>query len=453
MDGCNPLMLSLKYSNPSISDFILNSKDISINQTCRYGSALHIAILKQCFDMVVKILDFHNDIDVNLKDVNGNTALHAIFRDFDSNKSQSEKITGMLIEKNAIIGEENKFGLTPLMYAAKKGQLCALEYASKYNKRHLKGTVFRFDVLNSKCKWTLLHYAARSNKINVIKHLISVGVNPLKIDSSGKRASDIAFAYTHISKLLKAKEKEYVKAVFNGYPSKINKLTHHHLHNFKLSTGLCSKSKRHIAFPKYDLFSIIKETGSKKDINTTSYLLSPGNTVNDDFNIKQNYNSQIEQIGLRPFLEQNLVMKGKNKEMVQQIQNEEVPEFMKYKFLYNMFQKCDELTLRTILKGMQLDPIVNIDAIFLIGFFPSIHNYKAIHEIIKCKASLSIRVESHNCLYYVKYSIFKYYQSSLNEAAIPENAESILNKTQDHVQSMIKEIRVRDVKQYFNNCK
>jgi uncharacterized protein len=160
-----------------------------------YKSLLHHAVHGSAMDVILFLLD--QDIDVNLVDIHGETAL------FDCARKGKLEIAKLLISKFAKVNMINRRGETAFHFAARKGNLNVLkllvEAGSYTNKKtkddhlpvHYAILAGKEDVIDYVLKvgeqsWfqkdirgnTLLHYAARTQSRNMIERFLAQDLNP-----------------------------------------------------------------------------------------------------------------------------------------------------------------------------------------------------------------------------------------------------------------------------------
>lgn len=103
----------------TLQDFIKKYKKEDINKQNKYGySCLHRAIGGHHWDTVNFLLD--EGIDINLKDKEGNTALHYMVDHMEFNYEEGLKVIKRLLDMGAEVNEPDKNGTTPLMEATAK---------------------------------------------------------------------------------------------------------------------------------------------------------------------------------------------------------------------------------------------------------------------------------------------------------------------------------------------
>ena len=103
----------------TLQDFIKKYKKEDINKQNKYGySCLHRAIGGHHWDTVNFLLD--EGIDINLKDKEGNTALHYMVDHMEFNYEEGMKVIKRLLDMGAEVNEPYKNGTTPLMEATAK---------------------------------------------------------------------------------------------------------------------------------------------------------------------------------------------------------------------------------------------------------------------------------------------------------------------------------------------
>ncbi len=160
-----------------------------------YKSLLHHAVHGSAMDVILFLLD--QDIDVNLVDVHGETAL------FDCARKGKLEIAKLLIGKFAKVNIVNRRGETAFHFAARKGDSKMLKllveagsYTNKKTKDDLlpvhyaimagKEDVIKYVLEVGEQSWfqkdirgnTLLHYAARTQSVKMIERLLRQDLNP-----------------------------------------------------------------------------------------------------------------------------------------------------------------------------------------------------------------------------------------------------------------------------------
>lgn len=103
----------------TLQDFMKKYKKEDINKQNKYGySCLHRSIGGHHWDTVNFLLD--EGIDINLKDKEGNTALHYMVDHMEFNYEEGMKVIKRLLDMGADVNEPDKNGTTPLMEATAK---------------------------------------------------------------------------------------------------------------------------------------------------------------------------------------------------------------------------------------------------------------------------------------------------------------------------------------------
>lgn len=119
----------------------------------KYGTPLHVAIANHEFKVAQKLLRMLKnvkDFNLNKFDEEGNTSLHILMRNFNSDPELARKIAINLIKKGATLQFQNKNQLTPLHQALYYGQNEAIKFALNHNfqlrrsKNHTKYAQFDF---------------------------------------------------------------------------------------------------------------------------------------------------------------------------------------------------------------------------------------------------------------------------------------------------------------------
>ncbi len=138
-DGCSLFMRCAEKGKLDIIDYISNLNNwgaVNINEKCNYGSALHMAIIGEQEDIISYLLD--NNIDITIKDSNGNSALHLalelklhnIFKVMQDFIIASETIRNEI--KKEIFNMQNEEGNTILHILAYAKSNFFIEMIKKY---------------------------------------------------------------------------------------------------------------------------------------------------------------------------------------------------------------------------------------------------------------------------------------------------------------------------------
>lgn len=201
--GRTPLMVAARRNDVEVLIFLLK-KTPSVSETDNEGfTALHLAVKAKSFGCVVplvkagvplnalnnahetallmasrrgllEIVDYllnRKDVDVNSPDINENSPLHYIARIDDLNLIQK------LIEKGATIDTVSSSGLTPLMVAAKFGQVQVVKYLIQ------QSAIVTFK--NSRGESALLLNIVYSPQYDICQCLIAAGAESFDSDDSG----------------------------------------------------------------------------------------------------------------------------------------------------------------------------------------------------------------------------------------------------------------------------
>jgi len=169
-----------KKSHLSVLDQELLEKILKYVKQIRNGEALLNEVADNDQDRVERLLKEHN-IDVNIKDENGNTALNlAIIL----NKPYLLNLVKMLLEAGINLNLQNKDGYTSLISAV------AVNYSKKIVQILLDNGAN--PNMQDYCGWTALHWAAIENKLKMARMLLDKGVNLNIPNNIGRTALHLA---------------------------------------------------------------------------------------------------------------------------------------------------------------------------------------------------------------------------------------------------------------------
>jgi len=206
-EGVTPFILAVKYEKFEIVNILLENQNLNVSESSeKYGSALHLAILKGQWEIAEKIIK-HNKFDPNCKDNNGNTALHLMFIIFDQDPVSAQKICALLLSNPMTNpNEKNNNGIAAAHYAAKKNQRHAIQFALQINKTRVEK--FDFTLKGGKQGLTVLHFLVIYSDIELINEVLQSGIDLFVTDNMGRTARDI-IRNSIIGRLLLRYEKLY----------------------------------------------------------------------------------------------------------------------------------------------------------------------------------------------------------------------------------------------------
>lgn len=166
-------------TNGNASD-VQQELDAGANPNALYGEGIVTPLIKASTSGsvdVVKIL-LNAGADVNLENMQGNTALHSAARFGHAD------IVSVLIESGADNSSENSLGWTPLMRASRYGQAECVQILinAGSNKGH-----------QDKMGWTSLHHAVRYEHLTVVKLLLEKDANT-EIESYEYKSTPMSLA-------------------------------------------------------------------------------------------------------------------------------------------------------------------------------------------------------------------------------------------------------------------
>lgn len=153
-DFSTPLILALKNKRNSIVKVLLDHPKTCLKQaSMKYGTPLHVSIANHEFKVAQRLLRMIKnvkDFNLNKLDEEGNTSLHLLMRNFNTDPELARKLAINLIKKGATLQFQNKNQLTPLHQALYYGQNEAVKFALNHNyqlrrsKNHDKYSLFDF---------------------------------------------------------------------------------------------------------------------------------------------------------------------------------------------------------------------------------------------------------------------------------------------------------------------
>lgn len=118
------------------------------------------------------------DCDVNHRSNRGQTPLHI------APEAMLHGATALLLVKGAHPNIQDELGRTPLMNAARVGDLKSVQHLLKHRADP--------NLATHKARWTALMWAARRGQVDVIKALLNAGADPRAVDAKGENALAIA---------------------------------------------------------------------------------------------------------------------------------------------------------------------------------------------------------------------------------------------------------------------
>lgn len=193
-----------KYGRFDILKEIFAKTQDKINEIDKYGrTALMFAITKKDSEIFNFLIEY-KDIDVNIKDIKGESILSLAmnqlgYRESDGNKEVETIISTLLSKKSTDVNIEDSDGETPIMIATRKENISVyrtlsnmkeinlnhlnkmgqnlMHLASKINDTELQKEIINNDKieinLKDKNQKTPLHYAIQNEKESFLKELIS----------------------------------------------------------------------------------------------------------------------------------------------------------------------------------------------------------------------------------------------------------------------------------------
>ncbi|KAF2076187.1 hypothetical protein CYY_002487 [Polysphondylium violaceum] len=166
------VQLLLEYYN--------SNKSNEINHLDNDGyTPLHVAVSSDCSDDLLTQLIRHPSIQIEVRNVDGNTALHYFCQRFRSPECQ--KIAQLLIDKGSNVNAQNHNGETPLHKAIFNHSVRLLMvYVLLKNNADV-------NIVNVAGE-SPLHYAVRLGRLDVLKILITAGADPTLLSSRGKKS-------------------------------------------------------------------------------------------------------------------------------------------------------------------------------------------------------------------------------------------------------------------------
>ena len=185
-DGKTPLMCAIEQGNERIVTMLLNQSNIDINQKRisplptenqhlpyedrNENTALMMAVLNRKMNIVEALLE-HPRMDVNMKNKQGNTALHLAC---DSGHIQCVKL---LLQKNIDVNKENKFGDIALPIAVRRDFLDIVKLLLDKNSEHTQYALYFASCYGS---MKVLNYLLDEKSVD-INHVNDSGMTSLCI--------------------------------------------------------------------------------------------------------------------------------------------------------------------------------------------------------------------------------------------------------------------------------
>ncbi len=155
---------------------IEKSKDINTKND-KGKTAIMIACERNLEDIVYALLD--KSPNIKNKDMNGKTCLSY------SLENKNDKITCMLISyDSSVIKVENIYEEDHFMQSCRSSLYATKLIYSLYNKTNLSK--------KNKYGDTALNIAINANDIDIVKYLLTLGINPREINNNGENATSIA---------------------------------------------------------------------------------------------------------------------------------------------------------------------------------------------------------------------------------------------------------------------
>lgn len=125
------------------------------------------------------------DCDLNHRSNRGQTPLHL------APEALLHGVTALLLVKGADPNVQDEMGRTPLMNAARTGDLKSLQHLLKHGADP--------NLATTKARWTALMWAAKRGNVEVLRPLLDAGADPNHVDAKGNNALVIAQRYRRIA--------------------------------------------------------------------------------------------------------------------------------------------------------------------------------------------------------------------------------------------------------------
>jgi len=216
-EGSTALSLALRCNKVEIAELLLSSPRIDVGIVCqKYGTPLHIAIIKGLYDIAEKIIKLRT-VKPNARDSNGNTIFHYLLAKYSSCPQKSALILSELLENHICnVNAKNNTNIAPLHCAAKKNQIEAIKYVIAYNSgsngiKNLNKNYFDFNTKGGKYEFTILHYVVIYMDIESSHFVLdNTDCDVLAEDIYGRTPRDLV-KNTAVGKLLHKYELNHVK--------------------------------------------------------------------------------------------------------------------------------------------------------------------------------------------------------------------------------------------------
>ncbi|XP_067132613.1 ankyrin repeat domain-containing protein 50-like [Centruroides vittatus] len=190
IQGTTALHVSVdaKNFNKEIPQLFLERRkaNYNIQDKVQQNTPLHIlarVVVSMKHSKQETMLDLLEDMiprcDLNLKNKNGNTALHILAQ----GKRDDEDAVRIFLNRKPDINSQNQLGETPLATAIDHGNL------------KMASIILDHDIdltIRDRCEYTFLHYAAKKNAPKIVKKLLEKGADPNAQDPYGDTALHIA---------------------------------------------------------------------------------------------------------------------------------------------------------------------------------------------------------------------------------------------------------------------
>lgn len=118
------------------------------------------------------------DCDLNHRSNSGQTPLHI------APEAMLHGVTALLLVKGADPNARDDLGRTPLMTAARTGDLKSVQHLLKHRADP--------NLATDKARWTALMWAARRGQLDIITALLEAGADAAMVDAKGETALAIA---------------------------------------------------------------------------------------------------------------------------------------------------------------------------------------------------------------------------------------------------------------------
>lgn len=192
--GKTPIFYAIENADLEMTKLLLTNK-ANIKDS---PDLLHIAVQKECIEIVKVLLQY--DADINASDKYGRTALHFTalsenegffrFSRDDPDFNIKGEIAELLLSKGANVDVKNKCGLTTLHAAVQNGYVKVVEALLKHNANVNSRVVELGDI-------TPLHLSAKLGKVKITEMLLNKGANVNARQKDGITALHIASQNGH----------------------------------------------------------------------------------------------------------------------------------------------------------------------------------------------------------------------------------------------------------------